>query len=249
MSVTFVACSSSAMVTKSSVSDTLKSDDITKAVTENSAKIKFFEAEGTIDFDAPDNNNSASILIRRDVRNDSIYAKLSGIFGITGALISVNAKSFIYYNVQNAYIIKGSTTKENLESILKIQIDYNELKNLICCSFIIDSSYHNIKVNSDDKNYILTGYRNGNMHKYYIDTESKMVSKYIYYNIKGNIEYRVEYKNYKVFNETYFPTEILFDVPDKKEKVKINYSDVNLNPNNLKFYFKIPKNVTLYQWQ
>ena len=132
MSVTFVACSSSTMVTKSSVSDTLKSDDITKAVTENSAKIKFFEAEGTIDFDAPDNNNSASILIRQNIRNDSIYAKLSGIFGITGALISVNAKSFIYYNVQNAYIIKGSTTKENLESILKIHIDYNELKNRIC---------------------------------------------------------------------------------------------------------------------
>ena len=99
MSVTFVACSSSAMVTKSSVSDTLKSDDITKAVTENSAKIKLFEAEGTIDFDAPDNSNSASIIVRRDTRNDSIYAKLSGIFGITGALISVNAKSFIYYNV------------------------------------------------------------------------------------------------------------------------------------------------------
>lgn len=237
------------MVYKNTVPDTLTLGDITKAIMENSAKIKLFEAEGTIDFDAPDNSNSASIVIRRDVRYDSIYAKLSGIFGITGALISVNARNFLYYNVQNAYIIKGSTTKENLESILKIQIDYNELKTLICCSFKFDSSFHNIKVNSNDKSYIITGYQNGNMHKYYIDTESKMVSKFIYFNEKGNIEYQVEYKNYKVFNDTYFPTEILFDVPEKKESVKINYSGVDLNPDNLKFYFKIPKNVTLYQWQ
>jgi hypothetical protein len=237
------------MVQKNIVPDTLTFSDITKVVAENSSKIKLFEAEGTIDFDAPDNSNSASILIRRDVRNDSIYAKISGIFGITGALISINSKNFLYYNVQNAYIIKGSTTKDNLESILKIQIDYDELKTLIFSSFKFDSLFQNIKMNSDDKNYILTGYHTGNMHKYYIDTESKMVSKFIYYNAKGNIEYQVEYKNYKKFNNTYFPTEILFDVPDKKEKVKINYSDVNLNPNNLKFYFKIPKNVTLYQWQ
>jgi len=229
--------------------DTLSITDIISKIAENSNKIKSFQGEGSIDFDSPDNSNSASITVNRDVANDSIYAKISGIFGITGALISINKNNFVFYNVQSNYVIIGSSTKENLTSILKINISYNELKDILSASFSLDSSSQNCKIDLNDDSYILTGYISNQFKKYYIDTKFYTVSRFMQYDSTGKIDYEVDYKNYEYSEGIYFPMEINFNIPAKDENIIIKYSKIDLNPGNLKFNFKFSKNAAIYKWK
>ncbi len=242
------SCTVSNAVTKSD-SDTLSLSDITGNININSAKIKSFEGDGSIDFDSPENSNSASINIRRDAVHDSIYARISGLFGITGAMVTLNPGNFIFYNVQSSYVVKGESSRKNISSILKINLSYEELRNLICAAFAFDSVFKTDNINSNDVSYILTGSKDGIHQKFYIDTKFKYVTKFISYDKSGNIAYEIDYNDYRFTGGIYFPMDVLFNVPSKNESIKLSYSSVNLNPEGLKFYFKIANNVEVYNWK
>lgn len=242
------SCTVSNAVNKSN-SDTLTFADITNNININSAKIKSFEGDGSIDFDSPENSNSASINIRRDALHDSIYARISGVFGITGAMVTLNPENFIFYNVQSSYVVKGESSRKNISTILKINLSYEELRNIICAAFVFDSAFKTDNINSNDVSYILTGNKAGISQKYYIDSKYKYVTKFISYDKSGSIAYEIEYNDYRLTEGIYFPMDVLFNVPSKKESIKLSYSSVNLNPEGLKFYFKIANNAEVYNWK
>lgn len=242
------SCTISNAVNKSE-SDTLSFSDITNNININSAKIKSFEGDGSIDFDSPENSNSASINIRRDAVHDSIYARISGLFGITGAMVTLNPDNFIFYNVQSSYVIKGESSRKNISTILKINLSYEELRNIICAEFVFDSAFQTDNISSNDVSYILSGKKDGITQKFYIDTKYKYVTKFISYDKSGNIAYEIEYNDYRLTEGIYFPMDVLFSVPSKKESIKLSYSGVDLNPVGLKFYFNISKNAEIYNWK
>jgi len=75
------------------------------------------------------------------------------------------------------------------------------------------------------------------------------VTKFISYDKSGSIAYEIEYNDYRLTEGIYFPMDVLFNVPSKKESIKLSYSSVNLNPEGLKFYFKIANNAEVYNWK
>lgn len=213
-------------------------------------KIKTFEAEGEIEFESPESGNSGTILIAMN-KPDTIYAKLSGPFGITGAVMTINRNNFTYYNVQEAFVIKGSTTAENISYILRVELDFNTLMNLA-------SGTHIFIENNKTADYF---YKLKSEYYYNLfDSTTRLTTKMVIdsnFNIRSISNYdsagvkliQIEYSDYKYINGCYFPFKIYFHRIKEREQLWLKYNEIITEPGYIKYKIKIPKSVKTIIWE
>lgn len=215
-----------------------------------SNKIKTLEAEGEIEFETPETGNSGTILIAMN-KPDTIYARLRGPFGITGAIMSVNRNNFIYYNVQEAIAIKGSSTSKNISYILRIELDFNTLMNLASGTYMFienqKTSDYFYKLKSE---YYFNSYDSitGQTTKMVIDSNFNIrtLSKY---DSEGNKLIQIEYSDYKYLDGYYFPFNIYFYRIKGREQLWLKYNEIISEPGYIKYKIKIPESVRTLNWE
>ncbi len=229
--------------------DTIKVKNILKKINQNSLLIRNVELEGDIEFENTQTSNYGS-LFAMIVRPDSCYAKIKGPFGITGIILLLTKKEFTYYNVLNNYVIKGPSTDYNLGIILRVNISFDNLLNLMSGSFILPDTAIKKDSFSFSKSWLLYCTFDSLNHKkeYWIDTSKSLVYRIRSYNDSGNIDYEINFSNYKDINGIKFPYKIDFVRESMKEYLWINYTDVNFVLSKLDWRINIPKSAKIINW-
>jgi hypothetical protein len=213
-------------------------------------KIKTFEAEGGIEYETPESGNSGSILIAVS-KPDSLYARIRGPFGITGAIMTINREDFTYYNVQESFAIKGSTNPENLSYILRFKIDFDLLINIASGTYHFGNdsgkSDYFYKLKSD---YYYSSYDSSEKKTTRINIDSSFNIKNIsVYDSEGIKLIQIEYSDYKNLNGIYFPFNVYFNRITEKEQLWLRYSDVKPGTGNIKYKVKLPESIKIMYWE
>jgi hypothetical protein len=230
--------------------DSLTTEKLKYIINLKADKIKTFEAEGDIEFESPESGNSGSILIAIN-KPDTIYAKLRGPFGITGAIMTINRNDFTYYNVQEAFVIKGSTTSKNISYILRIELDFNTLMNIASGTHIFvendKTSDYFYKLKSE---YYYNSYDSITRQttKMVIDSNFNIqsISKY---DSEGGKLIQIEYSDYKYLDGFYFPFNIYFHRIKEREQLWLKYNEITAEPGYIKYKIKIPKSIKTIFWE
>lgn len=230
--------------------DSMTADKLKYILNFKAGKINTFEAEGGIEFETPESGNSGSILIAVN-KPDTLYARIRGPFGITGAIMTINREDFTYYNVQESFAVKGSTTPENLSYILRFKIDFDLLVN------IASGTYHfgNDSGKSDyfyklQSEFFYVSYDSASKNTTKITIDSNFNIKNISINDSDGIKLiQVEYSDYKNLNGIYFPFNVYFNRIKEKEQLWLNYSDVKPGTGNIKYKVKLPASIKIMYWE
>jgi hypothetical protein len=230
--------------------DSLTTEKLKYIINLKANKIKTFEAEGEIEFETPETGNSGSILIAIN-RPDTIYAKLRGPFGITVAIMSINRNNFTYYNVQEAYVIKGSSTSKNISYIMRIELDFNTLMNLASGTHIFiendKTADYFYKLKSE---YYYNSYDSITRQttKMVIDSNFNIqsISKY---DPEGGKLIQIEYSDYKYLSGIYFPFNMYFSRINEREQLWLKYNEIITESGYIKYKIKIPQSVKTIIWE
>jgi outer membrane lipoprotein-sorting protein len=227
----------------------LTAGELKVKINEQSSKLTSLDCEGDINIDSPELNSSGNLTISV-FKPDSIYSKLEGPFGISIADFLITRNNFIYYNIRENTVIKGSSTPLNLGAILRIQINFDDLLNGYACSFYFsDTSSVNSEVIKDKNSYLLKITEQDQTKIYYVNSNSYYIEKYETYDKSGKIKLQIEYNEFESDKNVFSPNNIYITNPSEKQNLWITYNKKIFNKNRLKFKLKIPKSAKVVNWE
>lgn len=223
-------------------------EEVVQSINENSNRIQTVVAEGSITIDSPEMFNSGSIEFGI-TKPDSAFIKINGPFGISIARVKINKQDFVYYNVQENYVIKGSSNPINLGAILSIKINYEDMIHGMSASLkIVPRESDEIIFNERSLLYeIQLISTDGMKKKYFIDKETANLIKYTSDYLGEVID--VEYTEYSRSNGINFPGKIFINNKQKSQNVIIELSDKVLNSDYPFFRLNYPQSARIIQWQ
>ena len=231
--------------------DTMLLDKVKQILNSNYKLITTLESDGSIDFESPGNSGSGTI-ISSVCKPDSIFAKLKGPFGITGALILITRKNFIYYNVQENFVIKGPTKREYLKYIIRVGLDFDELLYVLTGSiFINDSIYSKQNIFKSENKLILkcSDTVNSISQLITINPINSSLMRYELFEKKDTASIIIEYTDYKHKSGVFFPYSITITRPSDKEFLKIEYSEILFNSGKFSFKLNPPASAKIIDWE
>lgn len=230
--------------------DKISIDDLKNRVNRNSQKLRSLNSYGTISIDTPEESNTGSITVSL-IKPDSVYTKISGPFGISVASILLTRTNFIYYNIMENYVIKGSSTPLNIGAILRVRMEFDEILSAYSGTFILENANEsNSVVSADEGQHLLIVDAEGTeQQKYWIDPERFYVTKYaIHDKAAKKDKLIIQYSEFITSEGIYFPKKIDISKPDEKQFVYLTYSEYDFNENKLDYRLKIPKSAKVTEW-
>lgn len=245
--LTFVySCSSS---TSSRDIDDIPIKKLKEKVNKNSEQIQSLEAYGSISLDSPEFSNSGSIEIRIK-RPDTVFIKIEGPFGIDIANALITRTNFIYYNVQDNKVILGKTNEINIGAILRIKISFDELINGFAGTFMLeDRPEDDLTASYENDLFLILQKQKSTISKFYIHPDYYFIKKYYISDENNNLLLEVNYSDYKLANNIYFPNEIKIKNPVTKQTVWLSYDEIEINKSNMSFKLKYPKSAKIINWE
>ncbi len=214
--------------------------------------IKLFDAEGEITFEDKNESNSASLTLRIK-KPDSCFAKIQGIFGVTGAITLFTRNNFTYYDVINNRVIKGPSTQENIKILLRANLKFDELINFVTGGFIFNDSNNAHYYTESANNFIIINYidsLNSELRKFYINKLSNNLVKAEFYDLfSKSRKLLIEYAEFTEFDNIYFPIAVKISRPVEFQTLIIKFSKIDFNPQKFRFNLPISKNAKIIEWR
>lgn len=227
----------------------LSPSELKAKINEQSSKLSSLDCEGDINIDSPEMNSGGSVTISI-FKPDSIYSKLEGPFGISIADFLITRSNFIYYNIRENTVIKGSSSPLNIGAILRLKLEFDDLICGYSCSYhFADTSSLNSEVKYDKSLYLLKISENGKTKMLWINPKYFYVEKYELLDNSGKTKLKIEYSDFTSENNIFFPGNIYITNPIEKQNLWISYGKKVFNNNRLKFRLKIPKSAKIINWE
>jgi len=240
-----ISCTASNTTTESSVTF----EYLKKKVNENSLKLTALDAYGEISIDSPELNNTGSITVSIK-KPDSVFTKLEGPFGIDIANLLITRNDFIYYNVMDNRVIKGSSTENNLSIIMRIRIEFDDLINSFSGKYYFhEDDYLSAEILETQRDYLAILTYDKEIKKFWIDKNNYFVRKLGKYDDKGKTKIEITYDNFYESDGIYFPKNISVIRPEEKQSIWLTYNNEEFNNSNLNFRIKIPKSAKHISWK
>lgn len=217
-------------------------------INEHSARLTSLDCEGDLNIDSPELNSSGSITLSI-FKPDSIYSKIEGPFGISIAQFLFTRNNFIYYNIRENTVYKGSSTQLNIGALLRLKLNFDDLIDGYSCSFCFsDTSSADAEVTRDKDLYVLAIKEQSQTKKYWVNSKYFYIEKYGIYDKFGNTKLLIEYAEFEPGNNVYSPNNVYITNPAEKQNLWISYGKKTFNKNRLKFKLKIPKSTKVINW-
>ncbi len=214
--------------------------------------IKSIDAEGEINFEDKNESNSATLTLRIN-KPDSCFAKIQGIFGVTGAIALFTRTNFIYYDVINNRVIKGPSTQENIRILLKANLKFDELINFVTGGFIFNDSNNSNYSIENVNNFLILNYAdslNNELRKFHINKISGSLIKAEFFDLfSKSRKLIIEYSEFSEFDNILFPNIVKIIRPFELQALTIKYSKLNLKPDKFRFNLPISKSAKIIEWK
>jgi len=240
-----ISCTASTTTTESTVTF----EFLKEKVNENSQKLTALDAYGEISIDSPDLNNTGTITVSIK-KPDSVFTKLEGPFGIGIADLLITRKDFIYYNIMDNRVIKGSSTESNLSIIMRIRIEFDDLINSFSGKYYFhEDDYISSKILETDRDYLAVLTYDNEIKKFWIDKNNFYVRKLGKYDNKGKAKIEITYADFYESKGIFFPKKISVIRPEERQSIWLTYNSEEFNNSNLNFRIRIPKSAKHVSWK
>jgi hypothetical protein len=240
-SLTLVSCKAKAKVTnesKSTDTDRMKADRIIKNYYANKNDFKTLYIKSNVKYsdEKQTQNLTAEIKIKKD---EQILVSIR-FLGITMAKALITPTSVSYYEKLNSSYFEGDFS--TLSKWLGTDLDYNKVQNILIGQAMDDLTKGNYQDSVVDQTYRLEDISKNNIKKYFFfDKDKFLLNKQEISQTAENRRIEVSYSEYKIYNESPFPSDIAINAEQEKGKTEINlgYNTITINE-ELTFPYSVP---------
>jgi hypothetical protein len=181
-------------------------------------------------------------------KTDSLSLTIYGPFGMTLARLFAKPDYFLFYNAYNNEAIEGAPSKENLQKIAYLPLNYSDFIQLIRYEIIGNPSDFEIQPNfKDDKSVLFQSNKNSDYVEYYlVSKEDALIKQYQRKLRNGTLILNVFYRDVEENDSFHFPESIEFNFPTLDMGLKIDCKDLDFNENYDKpFLVNLPSNIVI----
>lgn len=223
--------------------------NIVKEVNTRSESIDNIISTGDIDVKTPKIDKSASIEIHAK-KKDDLWFLIEGPMGVDVAQAHFGRKKFVFLDDLNDELITGSTTIMNIGTLTRIRCTFDDLLNSFTGTVRIPmAKKDSLWLEEGSSEYVVALKRGTITRKYWVDRLNYSVTKYVYYNKKGQTLIQFEFSNFSSFGDASYAKRIEVRRPLKGEYFKLSLENVSLNQSHINFTVDYPSDVKRKNWK
>lgn len=228
----------------------ISADRLLKRVEANRRKVKTFLGVGSLDIKSSEINAKSNFEVRIS-RPDSVTISLFGPFGIDLARINVNNKDFIFLDVINNRVYKGKVGPGVIKQVLKIDIQFEELINLLTGSVNLSdklSFQPDAKLLADNKYLVeINDDKNDTNFIYTINSSDLAISEFQIISDNKSL-FSAEYSDVFRYDDVPIARSIKVNDIRGNQKINVSYRKVEVNKNIGSLKIEIPEDAEIINW-
>jgi hypothetical protein len=181
---------------------------------------------------------------------DSISLSLIGPLGINLGKLFSKPDYFIFYNTFENNVFEGNPNAENLKRVMNIPLSFFDFSRLIRCETPGNpADFKMDKSDADNSRLIFKNTSNSSYIEYAVI--SSIDYTLIQYQRKlsdGSLILNTYYSDFENHDGVYLPNKVVFDFPDLKGNLKIDFDKIDINSNtNGSYSFEVPKGIRRFK--
>lgn len=249
LSIIFIsACAPSKSIEKERI---ISPDRLIKKLEANRRKIKSFEGSGVITIQNSEMNAKSNFEVIMK-KPDSIKVSFFGPFGIELAQALISSNRFQFYDVINNNLYKGQLKDDVIQRILKVNMSFFEIIDAFTGSVNLTD-----KLRLEPDKFEITGdlYRltyidsTQSLEKIYlVHSNNLSITESIIRTLNGKVLFEGKFKNFKLLDDVPVPFEINLNDSNNKQKLKIEYRNINVNKELPNITIEIPNDAKVIEW-
>ena len=230
---------------------TISPDRLIKRLEANRRKIKSFTGSGSISIRTPELDTKSSFQVEIK-KPDSIKVAFYGPFGIDLAYALITKNDFQFYDVIHNTVYKGKQRPGVMKEILKVDVSYDDLLDLITGSVNLTDKLREEPSSSelaDDKLTLI--YKNASnqiTNTYIVQNEKMEIRQFIQSSSKGKNLIDTKFSNFNLFDEIPIPMGIAFNDFLNNQKIQIEYRKIEINNEIGNLSLEIPSDAEIIVW-
>jgi outer membrane lipoprotein-sorting protein len=242
----FIGCRTTSTVNLEDRS--ISSAEVHEIVRIHHSRIHSLKGEGKISFETPDIAQSGSFKLTLR-KPDSLLIHLQGPFGIKVGSALVTRTAFSFYNSLENKLITGSSSMENLNRILHVQLSFDDLLNIFAGGEFIDDDLRSPDETSIENDHFIFMYTSRHSsRRYWIDPTSLCIQKIQFLDESGKLTLEQSFDDFEDVVGIVMPYAIRITQPKMRQRLTLNFSDLTVNAEQLQFTFSIPQNAERIRW-
>jgi len=224
------------------------SEEVQEIARTHHTRIQSIQGEGRIYVETPEiAQGGAFILTLR--KPDSVLINLRGPFGINVGSALLTRTEFAFYNSLENQLITGSTSIENLNRILHVQLSFDDLLNIFSGGGFLDNDLRSPDQKSiEDEQFVFKYTSNNSTRRYWIEPTSLSIQKIQFLDHTGKLTLEQTFNDFENVSGIAMPYAIRITQPETQQMLTLNYSDIMVNVEQLQFTFTIPQNAERIRW-
>ncbi len=210
---------------------------------------KSLEAEGSVAVETPTFSNSGSIELHVK-KPDSIVVRIEGPFGIDVANVLLTQEKFFIYNSLQNQLIRGTTSRHAIGSLLHIDIDFSDILNLF--GGVVPLEHEPAMPSEytvDNDHYVLVFRKPMETSRYWIDPITFSITRIQVQDAQGQLLREVKFSDFRSQNMIWLPYQMKVSDYRGGKSVTLMYSTARVNIQNVTFPFTFPENAEQIDWQ
>lgn len=217
----------------------------------NRRKIKNFNGSGVISVQNKELNAKSNFEVNLK-KPDSVKISFFGPFGIDLAHALITSNGFLFYDVINNKIYKGSLKEEALQKILKINLPLSDVIDAFTGSVNLSDKLRREPDNFEyEKNYYRLTYidsTNSIEKVYTVKADDLSITENSIKKYNGEKLIEGKFSGFKNFNNVPIPMEITVSDFRNQQQIKIEYRNVNINNESQNINIELPEDAKVIEW-
>ncbi len=193
--------------------------------------LKFLKAIATLNLESAKSANqlSAQIAIKMP---DSVYIKIEGLLGIDGIKASLNAKTFVVYNIMNKYVVAGRTSADAIRKTFDYDVSFEEMVELLLGWPVLkrDDLDRLVDFGADGSYFVLTFREDYGSRIVWIDPYAGYaVSKIHQMDRSGDLTVEKEFTRFEIVDGRFLPRYVRIFRPKEQDLLSIYFDTRSIN--------------------
>ena len=226
-------------------------DRLIKKLEANRRKIKTFDGTGSLMIVSSSINAKSSfeVLIKKP---DSMKVSFYGPFGIDLAQVLITPNYFQFYDIINNTLYQGRMRKDVMKQLLKIDLPFDNIIDAFAGSVNLTSKLRSEpdEYEAVDDLFRLT-YKdsvNSTNEIYLVRNDNLAITENTIQNNIGRVILEGKYSLFKDFDDVPIPYEINLEDSQNKQRMKVEYKNINVNQPVEGFKIDLPNDVKVVEW-
>ncbi len=244
--LSFIGCRTTSTLNLSNRSIT--SAEVQEIARTHHARIQSIQGKGRISVETQEMAQSGAFILTLR-KPDSVLINLQGPFGIKVGSALVTRTGFSFYNSLENQLITGSTSIENLNRILHVQLDFDDLLNIFSGGGFLDDDLRSpdeTRIEDDQFVFIYTSHNSSR--RYWIEPTSLNIQRIQFLDRSGKVTLEQAFNDFENVDGLAMPYAICITQPKTQQMLTLKYSDIMVNVKQLQFTFTIPQNAERIRW-